>query len=188
MPRVSKEEKQRSHDRILDAASKLTREKGIDATSVADIMNLAGLTHGGFYRHFASKDELVAGGFRHAVDQAVGMIEQETVDEQCHVAKQNYINMYLSPEHLQTLTDGCPIAALGSEVMRTDGCTKSEATDAVKRVSALLDDHVGCVPGEVILAMLVGSITLARLFETKEDAEALLAATGCAIETLRKVP
>lgn len=188
MPRVSKEEKQRSRDRILDAASKLTREKGIDASSVADIMNFAGLTHGGFYRHFASKDELVASGFRHAVDEAVAAIEQELPGEQRRVAKQTYIDRYLSLEHLQAHTDGCPIAALASEIIRKDGRTKSEGSDAVKRVSTLLDDQVGSVSGEVVLAMLVGSITLARLLEANEEAETLLEATRFAIETLQKAP
>jgi len=187
MPRVSKEEKQRSHDRILDAASKLTREKGIDATSVADIMSLAGLTHGGFYRHFQSKDDLVASGFRHAVDEAVGSIEQESSGEQRRVARQTYIDRYLSSEHLDTNADGCPIAALASELIRKDGRTKSEGLQAVKRVSSLLEDDVNSVSGEVILAMLVGSITLARLSETSEDGEALLSATKRAIESLRNV-
>jgi len=185
MPRVSKEEKQRSHDRILDAASKLTREKGIDATSVADIMNLAGMTHGGFYRHFASKDELVASGFRHAVDEAIGDIEQAQPDEQRQEARQTYINRYLSPEHLQTKADGCPIASLASELIRKDGRTGSEGADAVKRVSSLLDDQESPVSGKVVLAMLVGSISLARLLETEEEAESLLAATRRAIETLQ---
>lgn len=188
MPRVSKEEKQKSHDRILDAAAKLTREKGIDATSVADIMNLAGLTHGGFYRHFASKDELVASGFRRAVDEAVSAIEEVASDAQRRDAKLVYISRYLSSEHLHAQADGCPIAALASELIRKDGRTKCEGADAVKRVSLLLDDQVGSVSGDVILAMLVGSITLARLCETNEEADSLLAATRVAIEKLQKSP
>ena len=186
MPRVSQEEKQKSHERILDAASKLTREKGIDATSVSDIMNLAGLTHGGFYRHFASKDELVASSFRHAVDEAVSAIEQVSSGEQRRAAEEAYINTYLSPEHLQTLADGCPIAALGSELIRKDGRTKTEAAQAVKRVSSLLGDQAGSVSGEVILAMLVGAITLARLSETSEEANSLLTSARSAIDVLQK--
>lgn len=185
MPRVSKEEKQKSRDRILDAASKLTREKGLDAASVADIMSLAGMTHGGFYRHFESKDDLVASGFRQAVDEAVGILEKASSPAQHREAKQTYVDMYLSPEHLQTQTNGCPIAALGSELIRQDGRTKSEGADAVKRVSSLLDNESGSVSGGVVLAMLVGSITLARLSETTEEAESRLAEMRLAIEALQ---
>ncbi|MGB0904935.1 MAG: TetR family transcriptional regulator, partial [Mangrovicoccus sp.] len=67
MARQSKAEKQKSHARILEAAAQVFREKGIEATSLADVMTAAGLTHGGFYRHFASKEALVAAAFHHAV-------------------------------------------------------------------------------------------------------------------------
>ena len=60
MPRMSEAEKQKSHRRILDAAARLFRERGIEATSVADVMKAAGMTHGGFYRHFDSKEDLVS--------------------------------------------------------------------------------------------------------------------------------
>ncbi|MBT8476236.1 MAG: TetR/AcrR family transcriptional regulator, partial [Alphaproteobacteria bacterium] len=75
MPRMSAQEKQKSHERILKAASRLFRERGIETTSVADVMKAAGLTHGGFYRHFASKDALVAAAFRHAVDEVLSVVE-----------------------------------------------------------------------------------------------------------------
>ena len=75
MPRMSEAEKRKSHRRILDAASRLMREKGIGSTSVSDVMKAARLTHGGFYRHFSSKDELVAAAFQHAVDDVVKGIE-----------------------------------------------------------------------------------------------------------------
>ena len=185
MPRVSKEEKQRSRDRILDAASKLTREKGLDAASVADIMNLAGMTHGGFYRHFASKDDLVASGFRQAVDEAVEAIEHAPLGEHRNAAKQLYIDRYLSSEHLQAHTNGCPIAALASELVRQDGRTKNEAAEAVERVSGLLDDQVGTVSGGAILAMLVGSITLARLCKSPKEAQDILTETELAIKKLQ---
>ena len=76
MPRMSEAEKQRSHSRIVDAAARLFRKRGIEATSVADVMKAAGMTHGGFYRHFASKADLVAAAFQHAVDDVVAKVEQ----------------------------------------------------------------------------------------------------------------
>ncbi|MEL6618022.1 MAG: helix-turn-helix domain-containing protein, partial [Pseudomonadota bacterium] len=75
MPKMSADEKRQSHERILKAASRLFRERGIEATSVADVMKAAGLTHGGFYRHFSSKDALVAAAFGHAVDEVLSAVE-----------------------------------------------------------------------------------------------------------------
>lgn len=184
MPRASQEEKQKSHERILDAASKITRKKGIDAASVVDIMKTAGLTHGGFYRHFASKDDLMASGFRHAVDGTVGAIEQISDDEERAAAALDYVDRYLTPKHLNSEAEGCPIAAVASELVRQGGRTRSEATNAVKRVASLLDSEE--LSGDVVLAMLIGSLTLARLAETPQRAEAQLETAKRAIETLRK--
>ncbi|MEZ5913496.1 MAG: TetR/AcrR family transcriptional regulator [Paracoccaceae bacterium] len=72
---MSADEKQKTHERILKAASQLFRERGIETTSVADVMKAAGLTHGGFYRHFASKEALVAAAFSHAVDEVLSDVE-----------------------------------------------------------------------------------------------------------------
>lgn len=67
--------KKKSRKRILDAAARLIRENGVEATSVADVMTAAGMTHGGFYRHFANKDELVRAAFQEAVDRSVGAMD-----------------------------------------------------------------------------------------------------------------
>ena len=116
MPRMSEAEKRKSHDRILDAASRLFRERGIEATSVSDVMKAAGLTHGGFYRHFGSKEELVGAAFRAAVEE---------VQSELRAARQRYLALYLSTEHLCDRAHGCPLAALGAEVARLDGDVRS---------------------------------------------------------------
>jgi AcrR family transcriptional regulator len=84
MPRVSNEEKQRNHNKIVDAAARLFRENGIEMTSVADVMKAAGLTHGGFYRHFGSKEDLISAALDRAVDDVLKEGEEAPEGQRAH--------------------------------------------------------------------------------------------------------
>src|SRR5215217_1833227 len=99
--RVSREQMVENRHRILDAASRLFREKGFDAVSVAEVMKAAGLTHGGFYGHFRSKDDLIAHAIRHAEGS------QSATDD-----IGAWIDAYLSTPHRDHPELGCPTAAL----------------------------------------------------------------------------
>lgn len=186
MPRMSEAEKQRSHQRILEAAARLFRANGIGDTSVSDVMTAAGMTHGGFYRHFASKEDLVSAAFRHAVDGVVSAIErEETLDGRAR-ERQGYIDTYLSSEHVENNGKGCPLAALGVELARAGGVPQQEGAAATARMANLLqkdarhgDDH-----GFATMALLLGTVTLARLAETEEDAEKALEAGRAGVELL----
>lgn len=178
MPRVSDAEKQKSHQRILDAAAGLFREKGIETTSVAEVMKAAGMTHGGFYRHFSGKDELVNAAFRNAVNDAVGELEKSTDGPARADARAAYMATYLSQEHVDNRRIGCPIAALGSELARTNGATKGETADAVERVAALLQEGREDQSGYTRLALLVGAVTLARLVDEARSQSILDAAAS----------
>ena len=118
MPRMSAAEKQKSHERILDAAARLFRERGIEATSVADVMKAAGLTHGGFYKHFPSKQALVAEAFRRAAEGLLSGAEAEAAPGRPARAepRARYVARYLSGEHVSDAGHGCPIAALGADL------------------------------------------------------------------------
>ncbi|WP_170378821.1 TetR/AcrR family transcriptional regulator [Ruegeria atlantica] len=174
MPRMSASEKQKSHNRILDAAARLLREKGIGATSVSDVMQAAGLTHGGFYRHFTSKDDLVARAFSHAVGEVVGEMEAASPGQERVAAREQYIATYLSPEHVGNTGGGCPLAAMGAGVSRTKNDTKQEGAAAADRVAALLQRNEDVQNGRAVLAMLIGTIVLARLATTSGEARAIL--------------
>lgn len=187
MPRMSEAEKQRSHSRILDAAAQLFRERGVEATSVADVMKTAGMTHGGFYRHFDSKEDLIAASFRHAVDDVVSDMEREETSEGRKKERQDYIAKYLSQAHAQDSRNGCPLAAMGTELARTTGATHQAGAQASDRMAALLQDtsEIGSGQGLAAMALLMGTITLARLTESEEKADRALEAGRTAIGLLQ---
>lgn len=176
MPRMSEAEKHNSHNRILDAASLLFRERGIEATSVSDIMKAAGMTHGGFYRHFDSKEDLVRAAFTRAVDNIVADMESETTRAAQNKLRQNYIDTYLSSEHVGQAGRGCPLAAMGAELFRTGGLPAQAGAQAVTRMAALLQDdaETGQDLGLATIALLIGTITLARLSDSEEEADRVL--------------
>src|SRR3989337_618976 len=119
MPRMSREEKARTHARIVEVAAGMFRKNGIAATGVADVMKSAGLTHGGFYRHFASKDDLAAAAISHAVAISLAELEEAEGLEAKRAALRRYIDRYLSDDHVGNPRDGCPLAALGPEASRS---------------------------------------------------------------------
>jgi TetR/AcrR family transcriptional repressor of nem operon len=115
--RASKQQAAESRERVIDAAAKLFREKGFDGIGVDDLMMSAGLTHGGFYRHFSSKEELISEASERAMGQSLDnwrrVIEQDPDNALDRLTKN-----YLAPTHRDTPGLGCFFAALGTEVAR----------------------------------------------------------------------
>ncbi|NIY76296.1 TetR/AcrR family transcriptional regulator [Thalassospira sp. HF15] len=182
MPRVSEAEKQKSRKRILDAAAKLIREQGIEATSVAEIMEAAGMTHGGFYRHFSNKDELISAAFLEAVDRSVRSMEVPDTDASPEEARNKYVATYLSREHVENRGVGCPLAALGAELVRSDGAARQEAAATVDRLAKLLSDGSDKQEGYEKLALLLGTVTLARLVDDPDQRQSILDAGVVAMD------
>src|SRR3954469_21021759 len=116
--RQSREEKARTHDRIVEVAARRIREEGIEGPGVAEIMKAAGLTHGGFYKHFASRDDLVA----EAADRAfaAGNDAMESLTEGGEDPLAAFVDWYTSADHRDNPGDGCAVVALGSDVPRAD--------------------------------------------------------------------
>ncbi|MEB2185681.1 TetR/AcrR family transcriptional regulator [Xanthomonas campestris] len=132
--RASSGRKADSHARIVEVAARAIRRTGYDGTGVADIMKEAGLTHGGFYAHFASRDALLAEAADHAGAQTVAtsaQIVSSVPPEQAAVA---LMQAYLSDGHLNNLESGCPIAALGSEMPRQAPAVRQAATRRIKEM------------------------------------------------------
>jgi len=175
MPRVSEAEKLKSHERILEAAAYLMRKHGVESTSVADVMEAAGLTHGGFYRHFDSKEALLAAAFRKALEEVLSELEAAGTDSE-KAARARYITRYLSPEHIDDRGHGCPLAAIGAEIARRDNAARAEASTAVERMGALLGADEGGADdqGLAMMALLLGTITLARLAKPQQLAMRVL--------------
>lgn len=159
--RRSKEEKARSRERIVEVAAGRIRQNGTDAPAVAEIMREAGMTHGGFYKHFASRDELVAAALEHAMLEG-----EESVSELAASAGDPLaalVDWYVSAEHVAHPEAGCAVAALGCDVGRGGPELRSVYRAQVGRYLARLEQLLGSRErATVALATLVGSITLAR--------------------------
>src|ERR1700761_1646079 len=115
--RVSREQFRENREKILEAAGRLFRERGFEAVGVADVMKAAGLTHGGFYGHFKSKDDLIA---QATVAAGLPFVEQwaKAVETQGPKAFGTIAEQYLSDRHCQGVGAGCQIAAIGPEIAR----------------------------------------------------------------------
>ncbi len=166
--KVTRQQVARNRQRILEVAGKLFREKGFDGVSVADIMKSAGLTHGAFYGHFASKDDLAA----QACANCVGKIQ----DTWTALAGDNpadqlgaIVSAYATPHHRDDLGGGCVLAALGADAVRQPGAVRRAFTEGIRSTVAMLSM---IAPGGsnaaqrekalATLAGLVGALTLAR--------------------------
>jgi TetR/AcrR family transcriptional repressor of nem operon len=158
--RVSREQVTENRQKILDAASWLFRERGFDAVTVADVMKSAGLTHGGFYGYFKSKDDLIAQTLAHVIALGAGA-ETDIAD---------YAARYLSPEHRDNLASGCPTAALGAETVRQTPEARAAMAEGlrkqIERFSANLPDADAASARRTAIgswAAMVGAVILARL-------------------------
>src|ERR1700749_2469287 len=109
--KLSKEQAARNREQILEVASRLFRQRGIDAVSVAEVMDAAGFTHGGFYNHFADKGALAVEAVLATFEETVLGMERATTD-----GVDAYVKSYLSPQHRDG--DGCPATALAPEAAR----------------------------------------------------------------------
>src|SRR5690348_8249997 len=137
MPRHSQEEKARSHERIVDIAAARIREEGTTTPSVAEIMQAAGLTHGGFYKHFDSRDDLIA----EAVDRTFAESQAATaaVIDGAEDPLAAFVDWYVSAEHRDNPGSGCSVVALGGEAARADARVRAAYTDQVNRYLAQLE-------------------------------------------------
>src|SRR5258708_29962411 len=116
--RISKEAVAANRSRVLEAATRLFREKGIDGIAVADLMKEAGLTHGGFYNHFESKEELAAAAFRAAFATAIERIERKAAEAGEHGPGEvfrHFVERYLARETRDAPAPSCPVATLRTD-------------------------------------------------------------------------
>ena len=179
--RKSNQEAAETRERIVEAAAAEFCRNGISATGLSDLMAAAGLTHGGFYRHFASKDQLVAEACVTAVDSVATMFEEALVRHGKSNGLKAAAASYLSARHRDGPSDGCPFAALASELVRADEATRAKATEGLKRIVNLLaGGYAGLRPDSakrqalVALSTMVGALTLARLVTEPKLSDVLL--------------
>ena len=158
--RKSRDEAAQTRRRIVEAASCEFRKCGIVATGLNDLMKAAGLTHGGFYKHFASKDQLVAEATTAALDALLeGMAAHPTVSAA--------VAAYLSTRHRDNPASGCPLAAIGSELSRSDRKAREAATAGFVRLVDILAGKAGTAEARrralVAAATMIGAVTMSRM-------------------------
>lgn len=166
--RVSQEEKARSRARIVRSASQLFRRSGVEGASVGDVMKEAGLTHGGFYRHFGSKDALLVAALEDAFAQMTGVVTDGLEEQPASAVRQAFGDFYLSSGHIEAPETGCPAAALGGDIGRAPVEVKAAFGAGLgKMIDAFAEAMEG--GGDARnrkatreLAMMVGAVMLAR--------------------------
>lgn len=166
--RVSKDQMRENKRRILEAAGRLFRERGFAAVSVKDVMQAADMTHGGFYGHFESKDDLIAQALAGALEEAREASRTRSPTPSAVVAR------YLTPSHRDNHAEGCPLAALATEAIRQPGMVRAEMTASLERqIDALAKSLKGAEGrnGEAgdrraaigVWASMVGALILSRV-------------------------
>lgn len=160
--------KQLTHDRILDTAARVLRDSGFQGVGVADIMKRAGLTHGGFYAHFPSRDALLAEALLRAGQDSRARLQRSIDAGEAKAGNRlrALVESYLSERHLRSPDSGCPVAALASEMPRQSDAVRAAAAT---RVESLVEAvRATLPPGQpeeaagVIASQLVGALQLAR--------------------------
>lgn len=178
--RTTPSRKEATHERIVEVASRAIRRSGYAGTGVADIMKEAGLTHGGFYAHFASRDAMLAEAADRAGAEAVAASARIAADAPGRQGLQSMLRSYLSKAHVEKIEKGCPVAALGSEMPRQTSEVRHAATRHIKEMIDLIarQSTEWGQPGAhqqalVTVATMVGALMLARAVDDPRLADSL---------------
>ncbi|MEU2733736.1 TetR family transcriptional regulator [Streptomyces griseoviridis] len=176
MPRITKEDKARNRQNIVEAAGRMFRSQGVDAVGIADLMKEAGLTHGGFYNHFASKGDLATEACGTSFEASLGGLRQiieEGADRNGPPLKR-VVDTYLSAAHRDASDGGCPSASLVIDAGRhTDTVQSAYATGVEGYLTGFAEEfareHEGGITSQeardravLLLSRLVGAMVLAR--------------------------
>jgi TetR/AcrR family transcriptional regulator, transcriptional repressor for nem operon len=173
--RYGKDHKENTHRRVVEVAAARLRKDGLDGVGVATLMGEAGLTHGGFYSHFPSKEALIEEVIKAGMDETFARITEAGKEGGIEAL----IRFYLRPSHREHPERGCPAAALGPEIARHSKATRSAFTRKLRRlvshVASLLPDR-NAEAAQAIFATLIGTLQLARTVSDHELSDQLLKA------------
>jgi len=186
----SQADKAASHDRIVNIAAARMRRDGVNGVGVAELMQEAGLTHGGFYRHFGSRDDLVA----EAVECALAQGSERAMSAAARGGKRAFtavVDGYLSVAHRDRPESGCAVAGLAEDVSRADDRTRAAYGRQVKKY---VDVLAGLTPSAdpaadrrqayLVLSALVGAVAMARAVDDSDLSEEILSETAAALKQL----
>ena len=167
--RYDADHKERTHQRIVRNASRQLRAKGLKGPAVTTLMKASGLTHGGFYRHFGSRNDLVVEAIEESLQELRNQLMAAAKDAEPGEGWKAMVRSYLSLERCDHPDDGCPIAALAPDIARTRSAVKQRSSAAILKFrQELLPYMPGKDAGEratnflAILSSMVGAIVIAR--------------------------
>jgi TetR/AcrR family transcriptional regulator, transcriptional repressor for nem operon len=166
--RYPAEETAAKHEQIVKEASRLFRERGFENVSVGEVMQAAGLTHGAFYAHFASKEELQAAAVAYGQKVSLERVQRNKGKK----SKGSYADRYLSPRHRDNPGDGCTMAALGQEIARSTPELKAAFERGLEEIlSAEAADRKEAI---FQTAALLGGVVLARAVQDPQLSDEIL--------------
>ena len=179
--RYSKEHKFQTHAKIVKRASVKLREKGAHGIGVADLMKEAGLTHGGFYAHFDSRDALVIEAVTHAMDRSTERWRKLSAETPPDKRLSKIVNTYLAPEHRDDPGHGCAVPALAAEMARESAKTRRAFAGRMDQLIEMLTEQYQGVPRRTArkqamaaLATMMGTLVMARVAGNSELSDEIL--------------
>lgn len=172
--------KEITHERIVESAARALRRHGYQGVGVAEVMKDVGLTHGGFYAHFDSRDAMLAEAIERAGRESASLVRQDMNERMAKGAGpfRALVEAYLSELHLNAVDGGCPIAALASEMHRQSDVLREASCERVrgfvKVVQQVLPPNVPADRAAVIASTLIGALQLARALGDNKSGKAIL--------------
>ena len=177
--RVSRAQAEENRETVINVASRLFREHGFDGIGLKDLMKGAGLTQGGFYKQFASKDDLAALASARAMESATARWSAAAAGSSDPL--EAVMEFYLSTDHRDEKAEGCPLVALASDAARQSLEVKRPFEDGVRAHFEVLEELVGGAENPeatcksmVILSLMVGAVTLSRLIQDESLSQGIL--------------
>jgi TetR/AcrR family transcriptional repressor of nem operon len=193
MSRTPNSRKHETHERIVDVAARAIRRHGYAGVGVADVMKEAGLTHGGFYAHFDSRDALIIEALERAGRDS-GEAVMRALERRAAKGVSAFralVEAYLGDEHLASLETGCPVAALACDMPRQSDAVREASAMRVRRLVAGVQSalpQASRATASVVAGTLVGTLQLARALGANTDGRAVLSAARKALIQQYDIP
>jgi TetR/AcrR family transcriptional regulator, transcriptional repressor for nem operon len=193
--RRSRSDAAETRERIVSTASKMFMTKGLEAVGMRDIMSAAGLTPGGFYRHFESKEQLIAEANRGAFDRLLAMFETQTRAMSPGEALDKIVSLYLNQSQGEGNTFLCPLSMVGTELGHCEPQVRAVAADGYQRLVQLVADRVSELGRDLgrdaalttasgVVSTMTGAVMLANIAGDKAAAKSILSNAHAAIKAL----
>jgi TetR/AcrR family transcriptional repressor of nem operon len=193
--RYGPEQAEKTKARVVKIAAQQMRKRGPDGVGVADVMSRAGLTHGGFYAHFESKDDLIAAAVREMFVQARELFRTSTEGKDAVEGLRTYINSYVSRSHRDHPERGCAVAALSSDIHRQGRKARAAYDEGVAglvaKVAGLLPERAGVDKRQLAVSMIAemtGAVAAARAVSDPALSDEILAAARRSLRTRAGIP